>query len=179
MEDGTGDEQVMRLVPAIALLLVSQATAKTPDWRLTPTGWGPVKIGMTRMQVSKALNVELQGNFIDSEGTCQELVGVDDALEGLFFMFEDGKLTRITATEPSAVMTPRGIHVGSTDDEVRKAYGTGLEIEPHHYEEAPAEYLTFWLDPAKNGVRFETDLHGKVESIHAGNDGSQYIEGCA
>lgn len=141
---------------------------------------------MTRAQVSKVLDVELEGEAFDSEGTCQELVGAADALPGLFFMFERGKLTRITVTEPSAVATPRGMHVGSTIQEVRKAYGRGLKAEPHHYEDAPneyltfpAEYLTFWLKPDHSGVRFEMDMQGKVESIHAGTSSIHYVEGCA
>ena len=141
---------------------------------------------MTRAQVSKVLHVALEGDAFDGEGTCQELVSADNALPGLFFMFERGKLTRITATESSAVATPRGMHVGSTNEEVRKAYGRGLKAEPHHYEDAPneylafpAEYLTFWLKPDRSGVRFEMDMQGKVEAIHAGTSSIQYVEGCA
>ena len=44
---------------------------------------------------------------------------------------------------------------------------------------APAEYLTFWLKPEKSGVRLETNMQGKVESIHAGTSSIQYVEGCA
>jgi len=169
----------VKLVALLAGLMAATSSVPAHDWKLTPAGWGPVRMGMTRAQVSKVLHVELQGNFIDNEGTCQELVGVDDALDGLFFMFEEGKLTRISASEPSAVRTPRGLHVGSTIEEVRKAYGAGLKEEPHHYEDAPAEYMTFWLKPDSSGVRFETDMHGKVESIHAGTSSIQYVEGCA
>jgi hypothetical protein len=174
----------MRL--AIGVALLTTAASPTPSWTLTPTGWGPAQIGMTRAQVSKALNVELEGDGFDSEGNCQELVGAHEAFPGLFFMFERGRLTRITTTEPSVVATPRGIHVGSTHEEVRKAYGKGLKAEPHHYEAAtnefltfPAEYLTFWLKPGRSGVRFEMDTQGKVESIHAGTSSIQYAEGCA
>ena len=168
----------MKLLAIFAAVLATSA-APAPSWKLAPSGLGPARIGMTREQVSQVLHVELQGNFIDNEGACQELVGVDDALVGLFFMFEDGKLTRISASEPSAVVTPRGIHVGSTAEEVRKAYGAELKVEPHHYEAPPAEYLTYWLKPEKSGVRFETDVNGKVETIHAGDSSIQLVEGCA
>ena len=134
---------------------------------------------MNRAQVSTALKAKLEGEPFDDEGTCLELVGADDAFPGILFLFEDGKLSRISAIEPSAVATPRGMHVGSTAEEVRKAYGAGIKTEPHHYEDPPAEYLTFWLDPDRRGVRFETDNHGKVDSIHAGTSSIQYVEGCA
>jgi hypothetical protein len=179
MEIGAGDGPVRRLVPALAILLAGAAVAETPAWKLTPSGWGPARIGMTRVQVTKALKVSLEGDAFDNEGSCLELVGADNALPGLFFMFEEGKLTRITASEPSAIATPRGIHAGSIADEVRKAYGAGLKSEPHKYEDPPAEYLTYWLKPDRSGVRFETDMQGKVESIHAGTSSIQYVEGCA
>jgi hypothetical protein len=179
MEGDFGDGQVRFIAAAAAVFLIAAAPVPAYKWKLTPSGWGPVKIGMTESQVQKALKTELEGDFFPDERSCRELVGTDSALTGLFFMFEDDKLTRITATEPSAIATPRGMHVGSTIDEVRKAYGAALITEPHKYEAPPAEYLTFWLKPEKSGVRFETDLNGKVEAIHAGTSSIQYVEGCA
>jgi hypothetical protein len=177
MEADPGDGQVKRL--AILAALLATAAAPAPQWKLTPSGWGPARIGMTRAQVSKALKTELEGDAFDNEGSCVELVGADNALPGLYFMFEEGKLTRISAAEPSTVATPRDMHAGSSAEDVRKAYGVGLKVEPHKYEDAPAEYLTFWLKPEKSGVRFETNMQGKVESIHAGTASIQYVEGCA
>ena len=94
-------------------------------------------------------------------------------------MFLDGKLSRISVADPSKIVTPRGIGVGASADEVRAAYGEKLQAEPNHYLDLPAEYLTYWLKPKKSGVRFETDAQRKVETIHAGNDSIQLIEGCA
>ena len=169
------------IVAGAALLLTAAAPATTPtyDWKLTPTGWGPVRIGMNRDQVSKALKVELKGDAFDNEGSCIELFPESEELKGSYFMFLDGKLSRISVSDPSRVVTPRGIGVGATAEEVREAYGEKLRAEPHHYLDLPAEYLTFWLKPAKSGVRFETDAQRKVEIIHAGNDSIQLIEGCA
>lgn len=169
----------MKAIALALALLATAPSAPTYDWKLTPAGWGPARIGMTRAQVSKALKVELQGDAFDNEGTCLELYAPDNGLPGMYFMFQDGKLTRISASEPSAIATPRGIHVGSTAEEARMAYGADLKSEPHHYEDPPAEYLTLWLKPEKSGVRFETDMNGKVETIHAGNDSIRLVEGCA
>ena len=163
----------------VSCLLGAAVAAEAPSWRLTPSGWGPARIGMTRAQVTAALHQTLEGDAFDNEGACVELVAADNALPGLYFMFEEGRLTRISATEPSQIATPRGMHVGSTAEEVRQAYGPGLSTNPHKYEEPPAEYLTFWLQPGKHGVRFETDMRGKVEAIHAGGPSIQYVEGCA
>lgn len=169
------------LVAATALLLTAAASPSAPayDWKLTPAGWGPAKIGMTPAQVEKALKIKLEGEAFDNEGSCIELFPDSEALKGSYFMFLDGKLSRISANGSSTVQTPRGIHVGTTADEVRAAYGEKLKAEPHHYLDLPAEYLTYWLTPEKSGVRFETDAQRKVETIHAGNDSIQLVEGCA
>jgi hypothetical protein len=160
-------------------VLASAASAASPAWKLTPNGLGPVRIGMTRDQVAKALKTELDGEAFDNEGSCIELFPENEELKGSYFMFLDGKLSRISVADPSTIGTPRGIGVGASADEVRKAYGAGLQAEEHHYIGAPAEYLTFWLKPELRGVRFETNAQGKVEFIHAGNDSIELIEGCA
>lgn len=166
-------------VAAVALLLTAAASPPTYDWKLTPAGWGPVRMGMTRAQVTKALDTELTGEAFDNEGSCIELYAPDNSLPGMYFMFLEGKLSRISAIAPSTLKTPRGMGIGSTADEVRTAYGEKLQAEEHHYEGAPAEYLTYWLKPNISGVRFETDGHRKVQTVHVGNDSIQLIEGCA
>jgi hypothetical protein len=163
----------------IALLLASSTANPGYDWKLTPAGWGPVRIGMTRAQVSKALHVQLEGDAFDNDGECVELYSSNEKLAGLYFMFLDGKLSRISAVEKSSVKTPRGLGVGSNAEAVRAAYGEKLKAEPHHYEAEPAEYLTYWLKPAQSGVRFETDAHRNVEAIHAGDRSIDLVEGCA
>ena len=167
------------VVSVVALLLAAAPAAPSYSWKLTPSGWGPVRIGMNRIQVSKELQDQLEGDAFDNEGTCIELSPEREELKGIYFMFLDGKLSRISVSAPSKVATPRGIGVGASAGDVRRAYGAGLAAEEHEYLGVPAEYLTFWLKPKKAGVRFETSAESKVEIIHAGNDSIQLIEGCA
>lgn len=166
-------------VAVISLLLTAAAPTLSYDWKLTPSGWGPVRIGMTREQVAKALKVELQGDAFDNQGSCIELFPAKEELNGTYFMFQDGKLSRISVVETGKIATPRGIRVGANAEEVRAAYGEKLQAEPHHYVDLPAEYLTYWVKPKASGVRFETDAERKVQTIHAGNDSIQLVEGCA
>jgi len=163
---------------SVALLLAAAAASAPGTWPLTVDGWGTVRIGMSRAQVEKALHIKLNGEPLDDEATCIELVprGPD---RGLWFLFEGYKLRRISIAAPSTVVTPRGIGIGAGADTVRRAYGPKLQAEPHHYEDLPSEYLTFWTVPGRRGVRFETNIKRAVQTIHAGTDAIQLIEGCA
>jgi hypothetical protein len=167
-------------VPALLLALTAAAAAAAPppQWRLTVDGLGPVRIGMTRKQVEAALHTRLKGEPIEDEKSCIEMVPVGRD-QGLWFMFEEYKLTRISIGQPSRVTTAKGIGVGASADQVKRAYGRRLKIEPHHYEDRPAEYLTYWTVPGKRGVRFETDGKRRVQTIHAGTSSIEYVEGCA
>ena len=157
----------------MSVLLVAAAVLP----HLTPGGWGKVRIGMTQAQVAKSLGAPLRGEPIEDEKICVEKVS--RRFPDMWFMFEEGKLTRISVGEKSRVTTPRGIGAGSTAAAVRKAYGSTLHAEWHKYLDRPAEYLTFWTVPKKRGVVFETDRRRRVQTIHAGTQSVQYVEGCA
>jgi hypothetical protein len=154
------------------LLLMAAAS-----WPLTVDGYGPARIGMSQAAVAKALHVKLSGEAIEDENVCVEKEAA--GFPGVLFMFEDGKLARVSLWEGSKVTTPRGIGIGTSADAVRRAYGKKLKVEPHHYEDLPSEYLTFWTVPGKRGVRFETNGKRRVQAIHAGTSAIQYVEGCA
>ncbi len=163
----------------LVLPFVLGAAPAPGSWPVTPNGWGPVKIGMTRAQVARALGAPLRGEAIESVDICVEQSAQGAAFSGVVFMFENRRLTRISAGSRSRLRTPAGIRVGATAAQVRRAYGRNLQAEPHHYIGRPAEYLTYWTVPGKRGVRFETSESRRVERIHAGGPSIQYVEGCA
>lgn len=165
----------MSLLGAV-LLLSAAAGAERGHYVLTPNGLGPVRIGMTQKQVVDAIGGKLEGEAIESDDVCAEKEST--ALNGVAFLFEDGKLTRISLAEGTDVTTPRGIGPGATASAVRRAYA-GIASEPNTYIEAPAEYLTFWTLRDKKGVRFEVNEKRQVYVIHAGGASIQYVEGCA
>ena len=156
----------------IAALLLAAAAA-----HLTPDGWGAVKIGMTQAEATQALGAALEGEPITDEMICVEKVS--PAHPDMWFMFLEGRLSRISVGEVSKVTTPRGIGIGATAAQVRRKYAKGLKAEPHYYLDLPGEYLTYWTVPEKRGVRFETDVKRRVQTIHAGDDSIQFVEGCA
>jgi hypothetical protein len=167
------------LAVALSAIAVPAQPQARGSWRLTPDGYGPVRIGMTRAEVERALAIRLRGEPLeDGPDACVEMSAVR-GFPDLNFMFEERRLTRISAHGASRVTTPRGIGVRATAAQVRRAYGRGLRAEGHHYVGPPAEYLTFWIRPEQKGVRFETGADRRVTVIHAGTSSIQYIEGCA
>lgn len=158
-----------------AWFALGAAAAPAPAWRLTPNGLGPVRIGMTRAQVTRLVGARLEGETLTPG--CVETQAVR-GWTGIGFMFEAGRLTRISVGDGARVVTPRGIGVGGGEDAVRRAYGSTLAVEPHKYDDAPARYLTYWTVPRRRGVRFETDAHRRVVTIHAGGPSIEYVEGC-
>ncbi|HYG29115.1 MAG TPA: hypothetical protein VD887_02760 [Allosphingosinicella sp.] len=165
----------MRRFIALLLAVAAPAAAQNAGWRLTPDGYGPIRIGMNRPEIARLVGAPLEGEEV-TEG-CLETHAAG-GWNGMWFMFEDGRLSRISISARSRVTTPRGIGVGSTEAAVRRAYPRGLRDEEHEYQGAPASYLTFWVRPNVRGVRFVTDRSRRVRTIHAGAASIQYVEGC-
>src|SRR6185503_18604183 len=115
---------------AVAASAPGQVSGESPQgWRLTPAGLGPVRTGMTRAQVEGVLGEPVTGDEL-TEGCIEEAAA---GMAGVYFMFEQDRLTRISLGSLSRFTTPRNIGVGTTEAQVREAYGRGLESEPHHY----------------------------------------------
>jgi hypothetical protein len=96
----------------------------------------------------------------------------------LLYMVEQGRVTRVSARQGSAVRTDRGVGVGDAEAEVRAAYGPAVETQPHKYVSGGKD-LFAWTEPGRRGVRFEVGASGAVTQIHAGDQTIQYVEGCS
>ncbi|QLC24052.1 hypothetical protein HFP57_02720 [Parasphingopyxis algicola] len=167
-----------------------EATSEAPgDGLLTAEGWGPLRIGMTRDEVTAAVGGKADPDAMGGPEPelCEEYQPADTP-EGLYVMIEQGSLARITLAGDTEVRTTEGITVGDGADQVRAAYGEELRTMPHTYVEAPGEYLTAWTageisengtsDENARGIRYEIGQDGIVQLIHAGGPAIQYVEGC-
>jgi len=163
--------------PATAPPPASAPTPAAPV--LTPKGLGPLTIGMTDAEARAAVgaaNIEGDTGTELSE-SCTE-IKLKGAWPGVYLMIEDGKLSRISASDASTFKTDKGIGVGATPAQVMAAY-PDARSEPHKYQESPpAAYLTVWTVPDKEGTVFEVNDKGVVDSIHVGGPSIQYVEGC-
>jgi hypothetical protein len=177
--------------PAIPAAAPAPAPAPTAEPVLTADGYGPLRIGMTRAEVVKAVGEDSDPEAVggpDPEA-CDEF-HPGRAPKGLLVMIEAGRLTRISLVRDSKVKTDRGLGLGATAAAVRAAYGPALSAEPHKYEDKPAEYLTFRTKDAPKGagaatlatargMLYEIGSKGTVQRISAGGPSIQYVEGCA
>lgn len=149
-------------------------------YRLSPDGYGPAHIGMTVDQASTALGMPLVTAQDETPNPdCYHVHPRNGPVE-LYFMIQQGRIVRVSLYEgPSAIRTDRGIGLGDTIDKVRKAYGPNLRDEPHEYLGPTGRYLTSWDERRKRGIRFEINTDGKVDTIHAGGEAIELVEGCS
>lgn len=164
------------LLSAGLFLAASSARAAPAPWVITPDGLGPLKIGMTIEEASKALGSPLSIDPHDQEAVnCSELDVPNRAGAGM--IFEDRRLTRVEIFGSSRLKTSRGIRLGSTESNVKAKYAP-IEDVPQAYDDLPAKDLTWWVKKDVRGIRFQTDTTRHVIAIFAGSHAIRYIEGC-
>ncbi len=149
---------------------------------LTPDGWGPLRIGMSRAEVVAAAGEDANPGAVGGPDPeqCDEF-RPGNAPAGLLMMIERGILTRISVSGNAGIETPEGFRVGDSGASVIAALGTRARVEPHQYLAAPARYITVWREVTseadRRGIRYEMDAAGKVGRIRAGGPSIEYVEG--
>lgn len=178
---------------------------------ITPEGLAPIRIGMSEAEALRALGPgwRVARPLEDELGSCRHIVrGADEGpYWPVSYMLEGGRVTRVEVSLPTqgsdmtvaeggrevglAIRSERGIGLGASEADVRRAYGDAVRAEPHTYDDPPARYLNVWTRggpttegefvqaPDARGIQFVTDRGQRVVTIHAGGPAMQYVEGCA
>lgn len=150
---------------------------------ITPDGWGPLRIGMTRAEVVAAAGEDANPNAVGGPDPdrCDEFRPAS-APAGLLVMVQRGVLTRISVSRTSDIRTPEDFGVGDSGSSVLEDYGSRASVGPHQYWPPPAKYITVWREESsdvdRRGIRYEIDTTGEVVHIHAGGPSIEYVEGC-
>lgn len=150
---------------------------------LTPDGWGPLRIGMTRAEIVAAAGEDANPEAVGGPepDRCDQFRPTV-APDGLLVMVENGVLTRISISRNSDITTPEGISVGDAGPGVLEALGSSAVVEPHKYWQSPAKYVTVWRESGssddRRGIRYEIDPGDTVVHVHAGTQSIEYVEGC-
>lgn len=162
------------LIAAAFAAIASTASAAPP---LTAQGWGKLRIGMRERDAVRLFHLRVpKSDGADSFDCRQDEM---PSQEGLWVMAQHGVIARITVEAPSRLRTDRGLGVGATEVEVKRAYGPALKVQTEPYLEEPAHELDFWTAHGTRGVRYDTNAAGAVEAIHVGNRSITLIEGCS
>jgi hypothetical protein len=165
-----------RLRSAAVLLLctslLSTSIAADP-WIIREDGVGPVKVGMTLVQLTAIFHQKLAEEDSGSDN-CYYVTAPGHDHVG--FMIIDGRVVRVDVNAPG-IATVAGIQVGDTEAKARKIYGLRLKVSAHQYVDN-GHYLTVRSADGRYGMRFETD-GGKITGYYAGTyEAIQYVEGC-
>ena len=155
---------------------VADSSSGAGGWRLTESGIGPVRVGMTVAEAAAALSSEI------TQADTQECayVGLLGLPAGVSLMTERGRVVRVDVDDSSHVATTRGARVGWTEAQVLAAY-PGARVEPHKYEEDGHYLVALPGAPADTVHRivFET-ARGVVTRFRGGVvPAVEYVEGCS
>lgn len=162
------------------------ATTATTDPELTSTsrlrldGIGPVRVGMTTDEASRAMGKGVRhGAASPNPASCS--FAKPEGGPNVAFMVIDGRIRRVDVMPPSSITTVSGVRIGDGEAKVHRVYGSGLRVEPHPYRPG-GRYLVYESpEPSQRGLSliFETDGAG-VTSFRAGERGAvEAPEGCA
>lgn len=150
---------------------------------LTPDGWGPLRIGMSRAEVVAAAGDDANPDAVGGPDPerCDEF-RPSNAPAGILVMVESGILTRISVSINSEIKTPEGFRVGDLGSSVLAEFGSRARVDPHQYWEPPAKYITVWQQGSseadRRGMRYEIDAAGEIVHLRAGGPSIEYVEGC-
>lgn len=166
-----------RSIMCIVALFTALETVSADGWRVSTTGFGPARIGMTLSEASQALHVDLVADGKIDSPECY-YVRPEPKIEGLTIMVSRGRVVRFDVTAPG-IKTLSGLGVGDTEARIMEVFGQSVEVTPHKYLGPDGNYLTIWSSTRQSAVRFETHL-GKVTSFYAGRVPEvRHVEGCS
>lgn len=163
-----------RWIICIVALFTALEAASADDWRVSTSGFGPARIGMTLTEASQALRADLVTDGKIDSSECY-YVKPKPAIKGLTIMVSRGRVLGFDVYEPG-IKTLSGLGIGDTKARIIKVLGQSVKVTPL----APdGNYLTIWSSNRKFAVRFEMHLD-KVTSFSTGQvPEAMHVEGCS
>ena len=144
-------------------------------WRVSATGIGPVRIGMTLDEANEVLGGQLTPPE-QLEPAC-DYVQPKNLPADVAFMIVEDRVVRVDVRD-STVLTEAGARVGDSEARIQSLYPGNVSVEPHkyvdqgHYLVVPAQGDTL------HELLFETDGR-TVREYRAGRRPEVgWVEGC-
>lgn len=146
-------------------------------WTVNARGLGPLSAGMTLAEANAAAGGNL---IIPARMEECDWVRLKDAPDGLLFMVEKGKISRVDVTRTAPVTTAEGAKIGDTEARIKSLYSGKVTVQPHEYTDG--HYLVVTpqaVADSAHRIVFETD-GSKVLRYRSGKRPSvEYVEGCS
>jgi hypothetical protein len=142
---------------SVMVLCLAVTSARAADQVLTFGGMGAVRIGMTVAETEKGLGTKLKSLYPATSDACWFGGRADGIDAQVSYMIQNGKIVRIDVDDHAVgvaesvvppVVTERGIHIGSSRSDVKKAYGARLIINFHPQGNAAMRITSTWRCPA-------------------------------
>ena len=156
---------------------VDSTTATVTNWDVRPDGIGPVRAGMTLIELSTALGEEVRAGYNDFEKCDHVRPGKLPARVALMVVADT--VVRVEVYS-AGVATAEGAQVGDLESRVLELYPGRIQVEPHKYTGPEGHYLVV-SQPGDtlHRIIFETD-GSKVTNFRSGRRPAvEYVEGCA
>lgn len=154
----------------------------TEESRVATNGIGPVLIGMTVEQASKAAGVKLVPGTSGGENYgCYYYKPQTGRPKGVFFMVRQNRIVRVDVLGDSSVATLRGAKVGDTENRIRSLYPRQIK-EGSLPVSGRGKNLVFVpqdIQDKNYRIVFQTSSNGQVNSYRSGRlPEVEWIEGC-
>jgi hypothetical protein len=172
---------VFGLIAGIGVALAAAPSSGEPLSLASPVGVqavGPVRIGMTPEEASKAAGVALTGDPFElyEDGSCYYVMA-EGELDAFGFMVSEGKIARIEITDTTEIATVEGARIGDSEKRILELYPDAT-IAEHAYEGPEGHYVKTSDADGTYGYVFETD-GTKVTRYRAGKYPEvDFYEGC-
>ena len=138
--------------------------------------FGPVKIGMTLTQASRALGVRVTRDVGYNGDDCYYATPKGD-FKGIAFMMSGTRIVRIDV-ESGNYTTDRGAKIGDSEAQIKRLYKGAYKVSRHKYFDA-GRYIEVEIKGGRYSMIFETD--GKRVTTYRVGRPEQvgYVERCS
>jgi hypothetical protein len=166
-----------RFVLAFSLAILPAAAAPTP--LLTADGLAPFRIGMTETEIRRipGLQMEFHSEASGDAESCE--TALISGMPDIDLMLVHHRIVKIGTNAP-AIRTSDGVHIGTTEAQLKAIFGRRAVFKDQPYEEGDPNY--HWVIVKVQGQReflFATSKH-IVDSLNVGDlPGIEFMEGCA
>ncbi len=181
-------ETVARVALLGAALALAACTEAQPEpagspgagagaWTVSEQGYGPVRVGMTPAEASRAFGKQLLPLNQGEDEACSYLFPDGDEDAEVAFMVTDGRIARVDIDQPG-IATDAGAEIGDSEDSVMGLHPDAV-VQPHKYGGPQDHYLVISAPAGDAALVYETS-DGIVDYIRAGKlPEAEYVEGCS